>query len=293
MQATRVLVLGATGMLGHMLFKYLYNHSTYTVFATCRNFPAAAFTPGEQAQLFYSVDALNLAELRAIIARIAPSIVINCIGIIKQSQLSSDRYLNVSINSLVPHQLAELCESQQARLIHFSTDCVFDGQKGNYQESDTALATDLYGRSKYLGEVDYPHALTLRTSLIGHELRSRGGLLEWFLAQTNSVSGYTHAIFSGLTTYELAQVLLRYILPAPQLNGIYHLSATAISKYELLQLIANVYGKKIALIPCAQVQLNRALNSHKLSREVGYSPKPWPQMIIEMYQQYTGQQYKN
>ena len=136
----------------------------------------------------------------------------------------------------------------RARLIHFSTDCVFSGKKGSYLENDVPDAMDLYGRTKLLGEVDYPHAITLRTSLIGHELNGTRSLVNWFLAQEGSVRGYTKAIFSGLPAVEIARVIEKYVLPHPELHGVYHLSADPISKHDLLSIVKDVYSKQVEIL---------------------------------------------
>jgi len=149
----------------------------------------------------------------------------------------------------LPHRLARLCELSGARLVHMSTDCVFAGDKGCYLESDPSDAKDLYGRSKFLGEVAYPHAVTLRTSIIGHELQSAHGLVGWFLAQQERCNGYTKAVFSGLPTVVLAQIIRDVVIPRPDLSGVYHVAAEPIAKYDLLKLIAETYGKTIEIVP--------------------------------------------
>jgi dTDP-4-dehydrorhamnose reductase len=190
----------------------------------------------------------------------------------------------IPINSILPHRLANLCELAEARLIHISTDCVFSGEKGGYVEKDFSDAKDLYGRSKYLGEVDYPNSITLRTSIIGHELNSSKSLINWFLSQEGSVKGYKNAIFSGLPTNEMAKVIRDYVIPNPSLKGLYQVSADPISKFDLLQLVSDVYGKIIQIIPDDLVKIDRSLNSEKFCKATGFKPKPWPQLIKEMYE---------
>jgi dTDP-4-dehydrorhamnose reductase len=183
---------------------------------------------------------------------------------------------------MLPHRLARVCGLVGARLVHVSTDCVFSGAKGGYIEADFADADDLYGRSKYLGEVDYPHAVTLRTSIIGHELDGARSLLCWFLAQGSSVRGFTRAVFSGLPTVELARVIRDYVLPAPALRGLYHVSSAPINKYELLGLIAKTYGKSIDITPQDEPVIDRSLDSTRFRAATGYSPPPWPDLIEQM-----------
>ena len=170
-----------------------------------------------------------------------------------------------------------------ARFIHMSTDCVFSGRDGLYRESDFADADDLYGRSKYLGEVDYPNAITLRTSIIGHELGGGArSLVGWFLAQDGSVQGYSKAIFSGLPTVELARVIKDYVLPRPEMNGLWHVSAEPIDKLELLRLVAKAYGKQIEIRPDDSVRIDRSLNSDRFRAETGFEPLPWPELVRSM-----------
>jgi len=171
-----------------------------------------------------------------------------------------------------------------SRLVHISTDCVFSGAKGMYTEVDVADARDLYGLSKYLGEVDYPSAVTLRTSIVGHELGTAHGLVGWFLAQKGTVKGFTRAIFSGLPTVELARVVRDYVLPRPELRGVHHVSAEPISKYDLLQLVAEVYGKDVQLTPDDKLVIDRSLDSSRFRRLTGYAPAAWPELVRVMHQ---------
>ncbi|MCX7144299.1 MAG: SDR family oxidoreductase, partial [Proteobacteria bacterium] len=190
----------------------------------------------------------------------------------------------IPINTLLPHRLAALCQATAARLVHISTDCVFSGEKGDYLEADFPDAYDLYGRTKLLGEVDYPHAITLRTSMIGHELAGSRSLIGWFLAQQGSVKGYTEVIFSGLPTVELSRVVRDFVLPRPDLRGVYHVAAKPISKYELLRLVAEIYRKTIKIVPDDQVISDRSLNAHRFCDSTGYVAPTWPELIRGMYE---------
>jgi dTDP-4-dehydrorhamnose reductase len=183
---------------------------------------------------------------------------------------------------MLPHRLARLCDLAGARLVHVSTDCVFSGTKGMYTESDFPDANDLYGRSKYLGEVDYPNAITLRTSIIGHELEGARSLLCWFLAQSNSVRGFTKAVFSGVPTVEMARIIRDFVLPRPELHGLYHVSVAPISKYELLKLVAQTYGTLTAIEPSDQVVIDRSLDSTRFRASTGYRPPAWPELVRTM-----------
>ena len=170
-----------------------------------------------------------------------------------------------------------------ARLIHVSTDCVFSGERGGYVEGDPTDARDAYGKSKALGEVDYPHAITLRTSIIGHELQSKISLLDWFLAQNKRCNGYTKAIFSGLPTVVFAQLIRDIVIPHQELSGLYHISAKPISKFDLLKLIAEVYGKSIHIEPEEELVIDRSLNSMRFQLATGYIAPEWPELIQLMH----------
>jgi dTDP-4-dehydrorhamnose reductase len=214
---------------------------------------------------------------------VRPAVVINCVGVVKQLSQANDPLAVIPINALLPHRLARLCALVGARLVHVSTDCVFSGAKGNYREVDPADAKDLYGRSKLLGEVDYPHAITLRTSIIGHELGTSHGLVGWFLAQEGSARGFTRAVFSGLPTVELARIIHDMVIPRPYLHGTYHVSSAPIRKYDLLELIARIYGKCITLIPDAQLIIDRSLDSTRFRQETGYEPPSWEALVQTMH----------
>jgi dTDP-4-dehydrorhamnose reductase len=170
-----------------------------------------------------------------------------------------------------------------SRLIHISTDCVFSGEKGGYVESDFADAKDVYGKSKALGEIDCPKAITLRTSTIGHELNSAYGLLDWFLSQDEHCRGFRRAIFSGLPTVVLAQIIRDVVIPRKELSGIYHVAAQPINKYDLLKLIATEYGKSISIRPDDSFVLDRSLSAAKFNAATGYIPPEWPELIRLMH----------
>ncbi|MGH9556269.1 MAG: dTDP-4-dehydrorhamnose reductase family protein, partial [Terriglobales bacterium] len=212
-----------------------------------------------------------------------PAVVINCIGIIKQLPEAQDPILSLTVNSLFPHRLQQLCRQMDARLLHFSTDCVFSGRRGNYTEDDVSDAEDLYGRTKFLGELDGPGSLTLRTSMIGRELRTRSGLVEWLLHnRRGKVRGFTRAIFSGLTTLALARIAAGVIERHPQLSGLYNLSSDPISKHDLLLLLREAYGLQVEIEPSPEPAIDRSLNSRRFREAAGFVPQPWPQMVAEM-----------
>jgi dTDP-4-dehydrorhamnose reductase len=286
--AQNILVLGVSGMLGHAIYRHFSRLGNYNTYATARSKSSLSkyFSEAELNNIFASVDAENFDSFINVFAKTKPDIVINCIGIIKQLPEAQDSYISININSLLPHRLAKLCQVANARLIHISTDCVYDGKKGNYIETDVANAEDLYGKSKYLGEVDYPHAITLRTSIIGHELNSDISLINWFLNQKSEVNGYVNAIYSGLPTNELARVIEQYVIPKPQLYGLYHVSADKISKYDLLCLVAKQYQKEIKINRFEGFTLDRSLDSTKFRQMANYIAPTWDKLIASMHRQY-------
>jgi len=280
-KSKKLLILGVSGMLGNTIFRFFDNSDDFDVFGSVRI--QRTDIRVKRAKIISGVEVDNLDGLIQLFSTIYPDIVVNCIGVVKQLPQSEDPLYMLSVNSLFPHRLAKLCNIVGARLIHFSTDCVFSGKKGRYTELDQADACDLYGKSKLLGEVDYKHAITLRTSIIGHELSSSYGLLGWFLAQKEQVKGFEKAFFSGFPALEIAYIIRDYVITNPDIQGLYHLSADPISKYELLKLIAEIYGKKIEIIPDSTVVIDRSLDSSKFRLATGFKPKPWAQMIREMY----------
>ncbi|UEM17957.1 SDR family oxidoreductase [Bradyrhizobium barranii subsp. barranii] len=277
---TTVLVLGATGMLGNAMFRGFAESAGYRAFGSTRSKGLQALFPEAlRSNLISDIDVENVDALSRILTDVRPDVVINCVGLIKQLSEAKDPLAALPINALLPHRLARLCRLAGARLVHISTDCVFDGVRGNYSEEDRPNADDLYGRSKLLGEVDYENAVTLRTSIIGHELNSAHGLIGWFLSQSSSVKGFTKAIFSGLPTAELMGLVRDFVLPDRSLRGLYHVSAAPISKYELLRIVADNYGRAIDIVPDETLVIDRSLDSSRFRRRTGYQPPEWPALV--------------
>ncbi len=282
-QPMRVLVLGASGMLGNAVLRLFAQSPGYQAFGSVRSSRSLRILPNDlHPRVIPGVDVENFDSLTRLFASVHPDVVINCIGLVKQLAEADDPLAAIPINSLLPHRLARLCEVAGARLVHMSTDCVFSGSKGMYTEADASDAKDLYGRSKYLGEVDYPNAITLRTSIIGHELDGARSLVGWFLAQEGSVKGFKRAIFSGLPTVEIARIIRDFVIPHPELHGLYHVSAEPINKYDLLQLVAQEYGKSIEIIPDDKFTIDRSLDSSRFRELTGYSPPNWTELVQVM-----------
>ena len=285
----RILILGGTGMLGHVLLRYLFKNTGHDVFATARNISEIhKYFPPELAGRFRqeNVDADDFDSIIRALTKVQPDIVINCIGLIKQLPIANDPLAAITVNAQLPHRIAQISRDVGARMIHISTDCVFDGKKKMYTEDDVPSAKDLYGRTKLLGEVSYPHCITLRTSIIGHELKGHYGLIEWFLRQTGKVRGYKNAIYSGFPTIEFARIIRKYVLLNPDLSGIYHVSSAPISKFDLLGIVVEKYGKKIDIEPYEDFVQNRSLKSELFRTQTGYVPPDWVELVDAMYKDY-------
>lgn len=282
--AGRVLILGATGMLGHMLLRVLAASPGLDVIGTVRSDNSMRLLPEAlRSRVRAGVRAEDGAALAALLREGRPDVVINCIGVVKQLAGADDPAVAMPINAEFPHRLAELCAARGTRLVHISTDCVFAGTRGRYTEADPTDAQDLYGRSKQLGEVDAAHAITLRTSIIGPELGTAHGLLAWFLAQRGTVNAYTHAVFSGLPTVELARAIRDHVLTHPGLHGIYHVAAEPIAKAELLRLLAQAYAHPVALRAVAEPVIDRSLDGRHFEAATGFVAAPWPVLVERMH----------
>jgi len=278
----RILILGGDGMLGHQLFKHL--KSKHDVRVTLRQDLSLykKFMLFSTENTYFGIDVRSPIKLAGVLTDFHPDVVVNAIGIVKQLQEASESIPSIEINALFPHRLALLCKDINSRMIHLSTDCVFSGQKGNYKESDTSDPDDLYGRTKFLGEVTEKHCLTLRTSMIGLELSRKKALLEWFLAQKETVQGYKNALFTGFTTIELSRAIENMILNYSDAFGIYHVSSDMISKFDLLSLVKDGLKLPIEIIPNETFVCDRSLDSSKFRQEFKYIPPSWAEMIDEL-----------
>ncbi len=280
----KVVVLGANGMIGSAMVRVLSESRALDVFGTLRSGSAKRFfTPEIAAKMVAGVELEKPDELSRVFALVRPQVVVNCVGLTKHHRESDDPLAAIPVNTLLPHRIAQLCDLTGARLIHVSTDCVFDGLKGGYVETDPGDARDVYGKSKFIGEVQSAKAITLRTSTIGHELESSYGLLEWFLAQETQCKGFGRAIFSGLPNTVFAQLVRDVVIPRTDLSGLYHVGAAAINKFDLLRQIADVYGKSIDIIRDDTFSIDRSLDSSRFCSATGYNPPPWPDLIQAMH----------
>lgn len=279
----RALVLGAGGMLGHRVWRELSEHMESFAAIRGRYRSYASLDWFDEDCVIESIDVLRDEDLAHAFATARPEVVVNAVGIVKQRPDADDAVQTIGINALLPHKLAALCGRRGARLIHLGTDCVFSGGRGNYRESDTPDARDLYGRSKLLGEVDEPDCVTLRTSMVGREIGSARGLVEWFLSERGkTVRGFTRARFSGLTTAELARVIRDVALRHPDLRGVWHVAGEQISKYDLLSLLNDALGLGTTITADDSFVCDRTLDAHRFMNATGYRPPPWADMVAEL-----------
>ena len=223
------------------------------------------------------------------ILKLQPDYLINCVGMVKQIMNKQNKKETFFLNTKLPKVLNDLAKSENFKFIHFSTDCVFSGKRGHYRENDVSDCKDYYGKTKYLGESDSINTINLRTSIIGHELNTKIGLLEWFLSSKKKVFGFKNAIFSGLTTLEIAKILEKHIINKNVIKfGTFHISSKPINKYNLLKMISKIYKKDILIVPNYNIKCNRALNSSKFNKITGYNSKNWKEMLIELRKNYLG-----
>lgn len=270
-------------MLGHKLVQRLSGR--FDVWTTVRGRPCTYARYGliEEARVVGGVDVLNWDSIEDVMSRVRPDALVNCVGIIKQLPSAHDPVLSLSINALLPHRLQRLCVAAGARLLHVSTDCVFSGRKGAYTEDDTSDAIDMYGRTKYLGETSGEGALTVRTSVIGRELATTSGLVEWLLSQRGRrVHGYRHAIYTGFTTERMAEITAFLLRDRPELHGTIQVSSDPISKYDLLHLLREAFGVDLEIEPADDVQIDRSLDSSRFRTMTGFVPVSWPDMVREL-----------
>ncbi len=279
----KIFILGAAGMLGHKLYQAY--QSDFEVWATVRGSyrDYAQYDLFHRERLIEGVDAFNFDTITRALVTVQPDVVINCIGIIKQLATAKDPIISLTINSLLPHRLAVLCQAAHSRMFHISTDCVFSGRKGMYTEQDISDAEDLYGRTKFLGEVDAPGCITLRTSIIGRELNGQSGLVEWFLSnQGGKIRGYSQAIYSGFTTQVMAAIIKNLIERQPELCGVYQVSSEPINKYDLLLLLKEKFEFPVDIAAYPDVQIDRSLDSSRFRTITAFKPPSWSEMIHEM-----------
>lgn len=279
----KILVTGVAGMLGHKMFQVLRRNVPGTLGTAIEDvrkppFDRLDFLQGPE--VMSGVDVTDFAALEGLLNDVRPDFVVNCVGIIKQRDEAARAIPSITVNALLPHKLAAFAGRWGGRVIHPSTDCVFNGKKGEYSEDDPSDAEDLYGRTKYLGELSCSNGLTLRTSIIGRELVEHKSLLDWLLSQERkTIQGFRRVIYSGVTTQELADLVARIILGFPELNGLYQVASEPISKYDLLGLLKDAYKVAVEIVPEDVTVSDRSLKGDKLRQAIGYRCPSWPELI--------------
>lgn len=285
-----VLVLGVTGMLGHKMLQVLSAQDLRVTGLMRADKHAAPWGSvpllHDRVEVFDKVDLSRVDEVRSWLRVLRPDVVVNCVGVIKQHK-GARREEFARLNTVLPHLLATEVASYGSRLIHISTDCVFSGRKGLYTEHDEPDATDLYGVSKALGEVTGPGVLTLRTSIIGRELHNHLSLLDWFLRQEGTVRGYTRAMWSGVTTNFLAELVGLLVRDFPDLEGLYHVAGQRISKYDLLTLVKDAYELDTYIEPDDSVVIDRSLWGHRFEAATGIRVPRTGELVRQLAQDPT------
>ncbi len=282
----RILILGGNGMLGHQLLESYQERHVVKVTLRGDLTEYAQYGLFREENTFSRIDACSQKAVIGVLDSFHPEVVINAIGVIKQSDGAKSTIPSIEINALLPHRLAELCRERGVRVIQCSTDCVFSGRKGDYGEDDTPDPMDLYGRTKLLGELHDTHCLTMRTSIIGLELGRKKSLIEWFLAQRGEVHGYRRAIYTGLTTMEFARTLEYILLNWPELSGVWHIASAPINKYEMLNRLVEILElKDVHVVPEDSFVCDRALDGSRFRTETGYVVPEWDSMLIKLAEQ--------
>ncbi len=278
----RALVIGGGGMLGHQVWRAL--DARFETRAAVREWRPAFEQIGPRAreQAIEGVDARRFDTVQRALADFRPRYVVNAAGVVKQSPAAKDPIASIEVNALFPHRLAEACAAIGAKLAHVSTDCVFSGRRGRYAETDEPDPIDLYGRTKLLGEPG-GGALTLRTSIVGRELDTAHGLVEWFLSNRGGrVRGFSRAVFSGLSTGVLAALIADILERKPDLSGLHHVAADRIDKRALLALLNDAYRAGVDIEVDSEMVIDRSLDGRAFAEAAGFRAPPWPEMVEAM-----------
>ena len=282
----KILVFGATGMIGHKMFQLLTMNNleaSGTVRHAPANYLSVSFFANQR--IIPSIDVTKLASVQSLLNSRNPDIIINCVGITLRKPEIKDEELCVKVNAEFPHFLKKYVEVNKKYLIHFSTDCVFSGKADSYTEDSKPDATDVYGRTKALGEVSGDHALTLRGSQLGSEVFGKSELLEWAIAQSGqSIKGYDQAIYSGVTTNGVADLVADLIQRPKRLTGLYQVASQPISKYDLLCKVNQIFKLRMKIEPDSSYKNRKVLSAAKIASEIGYRCASWDQMLQQTYQ---------
>jgi dTDP-4-dehydrorhamnose reductase len=281
---TRILILGATGLLGHKLWQRLPAQFPETFAAVRRSSDALGkFAMFSGNRVVEGIDALDFSNIEHVLNDIQPSVVVNTIGVTKRKESATDPVASIELNALLPHRLVRWAARNNARVINFGTDCVFSGRLGHYTEDSLTDAEDLYGRTKALGEIRGEHGLTIRSSFIGRELGGRTELLEWALANRGrTIRGFRRAMYSGVSTIFLTRVVGDIIERLPGMCGLYQLAGDTISKYDLIAMVNEVFRADISLVPDDSVGIDRTLDGTRFAKVTGLRVPPWRDLLTEL-----------
>ena len=277
----RILVLGVLGMLGHQLCHTLEDR--FEIWGT-HQFDGQECEPYgiiPQERIIGQVDVRDFSTVQRALDQAKPEAVINGIGIVKQRDEAKQAVPSIQVNALFPHQLADLCTERGVRVFQISTDCVFSGRRGGYTENDAPDPVDLYGRTKLLGELNRPGTLTVRTSIIGWQVCDFASLLSWFALQRGKhIQGYRKAIYSGVTTSVLSNLIGDIIETHADLHGLYHVASSPISKYDLLVQLRDALGwSDISIEPEDKYACDRSLDSARFTAATGWTAPSWETML--------------
>lgn len=282
----KVLIIGGAGMLGHQCFIKLSKHfGSENVGCTIRKLKKhySRFGLFSAANVFESVDVADFHKLEEILKKFRPEVIVNCVGLTLRKPALGDFENALEINSMLPHRLALWGNANNCRVIHFSTDCVFDGSLGGYSEADSPSAKEVYGKTKFLGEIHYKNSITLRLSIVGRELEGKTELIEWFLSQKGKqISGFSEVLYSGLTTNRVADEVIRLIEDFPEISGLYQVSSEPISKYDLLKLVNEIYHVDVTINKNPNYKSNKILRCDTYAQLTGFTQPQWPDLIQQM-----------
>lgn len=280
----RIIILGVSGLIGHKLLQEL--SQDFEVFGTLHKLKSqyGDLNLFSGNNIIENIDVKEFEILKGILNAVNPDVILNCVGITKRKSDINNPIDVISVNSVFPHLLADWAKKNYKRVIHFSTDCVFNGKEGNYTEKSLTNAEDIYGRTKAFGEINYAHTLTIRSSFIGQELFGKTELLEWFLAQKGStILGYKNTLYSGISTIFMSKVVREIILNYPNLSGLYNLASNKpISKYDLLCLAKNKFNVDVSILPNYDHIHTPTLNASKLNKEINLKVPSWEEMMSEL-----------
>lgn len=289
----KILIVGGNGMIGHIFLKSWQSRHDVKVTLRRNLEDYQSYDLYSSDNSYTNVNVLNLDLLENLVKEFKPDCIVNCVGLTKQLINEKQPLKPLLINSIFPHQLLSLCAKNNIRLIHLSTDCVYSGKKGFYTEQDTSDAEDVYGRTKFLGEVSEDNSITIRKSTIGLELDSSHGLIEWLLNQKETIKGYTNAIYSGFPSYILSEIVENIILDHKDLKGIWHISSSPISKYDLLKkLVDRLDNFKIDIMPDDKINIDRSLDSSKFKKKTGFKAPSWDFMIDNLAKEINEKRYE-